>query len=132
VILADSSAWIEYLRRTGSPAARALQALSADEDTLLVGDLILFEVLQGAPSDGAADEVRQMMLRHAVVAIGSQVVAIAAAEHHRRLRALGITVRSSIDLLIGTFCIVNGHALLHRDRDFDAMERQLGLRVVPA
>jgi predicted nucleic acid-binding protein len=44
------------------------------------------------------------------------------------LRASGITVRSALDVLIATFCIDRGYALLHRDRDFDAFEQWRGLR----
>ncbi|MGC1341137.1 MAG: hypothetical protein WA854_02350, partial [Candidatus Binataceae bacterium] len=57
-------------------------------------------------------------------------IAIAAAQNHRKLRALGVTVRATIDTLIATFCIIEGHELLHCDRDFDPFERHLGLRVV--
>ena len=41
-----------------------------------------------------------------------------------------ITVRKTIDMLIGTFCIEHGYGLLHADRDYDPMERHLGLQVV--
>jgi len=54
------------------------------------------------------------------------------ARNHRKLRALGVTVRATIDALIATFCIVEGHELLHCDRAFDPFERHLGLRVVRA
>jgi predicted nucleic acid-binding protein len=57
-------------------------------------------------------------------------MAMASAENYRRLRAKGITVRKTIDCLIATFCIENGHVLLHRDRDFDSFEEHLGLQVV--
>jgi predicted nucleic acid-binding protein len=53
-----------------------------------------------------------------------------AARNDRRLRGLGVTVRKTIDIIIGTFCIERGHALLHEDRDFAPMEAHLGLRVV--
>jgi predicted nucleic acid-binding protein len=56
-------------------------------------------------------------------------IAIAAADNYRRLRKRGLTVRKTIDVIIGTFCIVQGHELLHSDRDFDPMEKSLGLRV---
>jgi len=59
-------------------------------------------------------------------------VAVDSARNYRRLRARGVSVRKSIDVMIGTFCINNGHQLLHADRDFDPMERYLGLRVVRA
>ena len=53
------------------------------------------------------------------------------ARHYRQLRSKGITVRKTIDLVIGTFCIANGHSLLHADRDFEPMEEHLGLSRVP-
>ncbi len=55
-------------------------------------------------------------------------IALKAAGNHRALRRRGITVRKTIDLLIGTFCIEGGHALLHADRDFAPMAEHLGLR----
>ena len=52
-------------------------------------------------------------------------VILAASQNYRTLRSRGITVRSSIDCLIATFCIENNHLLLHHDRDFDHFEREL-------
>jgi hypothetical protein len=57
-------------------------------------------------------------------------LAVEAARNHRRLRARGLTVRGTVDLIIATRCIVDGLTLLHNDRDFDAFEKHLGLRVV--
>lgn len=57
-------------------------------------------------------------------------VALRSAENYRLLRRRGVTVRKTIDVLIATFCIINDHVLLHRDRDFKAMENWLGLRVL--
>ena len=52
------------------------------------------------------------------------------ARNHRALRSRGVTPRSTIDTIIATFCIAEGHDLLHCDRDFDPFERHLGLRVL--
>jgi predicted nucleic acid-binding protein len=57
-------------------------------------------------------------------------LAVASARNYRSLRAKGITIRKTIDCFIATFCIERKHALLHRDREFDAFEQHLGLRVV--
>ena len=56
--------------------------------------------------------------------------ALASTRNYRALRAAGSTVRKMIDMLIATFCIENGHMLLHADRDFLPMERHLGLRAL--
>jgi predicted nucleic acid-binding protein len=55
---------------------------------------------------------------------------LVAAEHYRRLRKRGVTVRKTIDVLIGAYCARHGHALLHADRDFDPMVQHLGLRLL--
>jgi len=46
------------------------------------------------------------------------------------LRRKGLSVRGTVDCWIATFCILEGHSLLHRDRDFDVFESELGLLVV--
>ena len=58
-------------------------------------------------------------------------IAVQAARNYRVLRKRGVTVRRKIDMIIGTFCISGGHALLHDDRDFEPMVAHLGLRTVP-
>ena len=60
----------------------------------------------------------------------SPELAVRAAANYRFLRIRGITIRKTIDIMIGTFCIERGHALLHSDRDFEPMVRLLGLRTV--
>ena len=57
-------------------------------------------------------------------------VAVEAAENYRMPRAKGITVRTAIDMIIGSFCLLNGQVLLHDDRDFDPVVKYLGLRVL--
>ena len=56
-------------------------------------------------------------------------LAVQAARHFRQMREHGVTVRKMVDLIIGTFCIMHGHVLLHADRDFEPMVDHLGLRV---
>ncbi len=63
-----------------------------------------------------------------VVPMLDDALAVEAAVNYRLLRQRGFTVRKTIDLIIGTFCIERGHELLHDDRDFDPMVRYLGLR----
>ena len=66
----------------------------------------------------------------AIFSTGGQELALASARNFRSLRARGVTVRKTIDCIIATHCIRHGHALLHRDRDFDPFEKYLGLRVI--
>jgi len=129
VIFVDSSVWIDFLRNDPTPEADRLKGLIG-QVPLLVGDIILCEVLQGVPTERQALEVEAALRRFEVVAVVDDTVAVQAAANYRALRVRGITIRKTIDMLIGTFCLLNGHTLLHRDRDFDPMAEYLGLSVL--
>jgi predicted nucleic acid-binding protein len=127
VILVDSSVWIDHLNDTATGAVQRLRALIPVQP-LLVGDLILCEVLQGLRSDREARLVERALRRFTIVSLLDADLAVKAAVYYRALRARGITIRKTVDLIIGTFCIELGHALLHDDRDFEPMVRFLGLQ----
>lgn len=129
MIVVDTSVWIDYFNGRPTPEAAHLDSLLVREP-LVIGDLILAEVLQGFRSD--LDFRRALALLSALEfhAMVGREVAVESARNYRRLRARGVSVRKTIDVLIGTFCIRSGHQLLHADRDFDPMERYLGLDVV--
>jgi predicted nucleic acid-binding protein len=129
VILVDSSVWIDFIRNQPTPQAEWLDRNLGIEG-LLVGDLVLAEVLQGFKDDRGFDEARRMLGRLEQVSLGGEELAIEAARNFRKLRAKGVTVRGTIDVIIATRCLVDGVCLLHSDRDFDAIEAHLGLRVV--
>lgn len=129
MILVDSSAWIDYLRGADTPQVRKLDALLGTAP-LAIGDLIVVEVLQGCTSDREFDEVARLLREFQQVNLCGDDVKIEAARNFRRLRALGITPRKTIDTVIATRCIVSGYELLHDDRDFEPFERHLGLRCV--
>jgi predicted nucleic acid-binding protein len=141
-VLIDSSVWIDHLRGLRTRETAILDTLlawlepeldRADRETtadLLVGDLVLCEVLRGIPDRREHAAVKDVLLSFEVVMIGGVDLALQAADHYRALRRLGVTMRKTIDLLIGTYCIATGCALLHSDRDFDPMTRHLGLRAL--
>jgi predicted nucleic acid-binding protein len=129
VILVDSSVWIDHLRNTATAPVSYLRSLISVEE-LLVGDLILCEVLQGLRTDAEARLVEDALREFEVVSLLDAELAVKAAANYRLLRSRGFTVRRTIDLIIGTFCIERGHSLLHGDRDFTPMERFLGLRTI--
>jgi predicted nucleic acid-binding protein len=130
LILVDSSVWIDYFKGTITAETDKLDTLLGHEP-LAIGDLILTEVLQGFASERDFNRARKVLTSLLVVELGGQEIAIQAAKNFRTLRALGVTVRKTIDTLIATRCIESGYALLHSDRDFDPFARHLGLRVVP-
>jgi predicted nucleic acid-binding protein len=128
VILVDSSVWIDHLRARVTPATTKLRAAAAREP-LLIGDLVLLEVLQGARDETHAARIERDLRRYSVVPLLAGDLAPRAARNYRMLQGLGITIRKTADIIIGTYCIERDHALLHDDRDFDPMEKHLGLHV---
>jgi predicted nucleic acid-binding protein len=141
-VLVDSSVWIDHLRGVRSRETAILGTLLAWLDpalargdpeakpNLLVGDLVLCEILRGIPDPREHAVVKEILLNFEVVTIGGVDLALEAADHYRALRRLGVTVRKTIDLLIGTYCIAKDCALLHCDRDFDPMTQHLGLHAL--
>ena len=95
-----------------------------------MGDLILCDILQGFRTETEARFVERTLSRFEAVTLCSPELAVKAAANYRFLRTRGITIRKTIDVIIGTFCIERGHHLLHSDRDFEPMERLLGLRTI--
>jgi len=92
---------------------------------------MLCEVLQGLDGDRAARQVESLLRRFQIVPMVGDAVAVASARNYRALRQRGVTVRKTIDLLIGTWCIENRRPLLHDDPDFRPMVQLLGLAEVP-
>jgi predicted nucleic acid-binding protein len=131
MILVDSSVWISLFRQEDTAAVRKLADL-ASSGVIIVGDLVLLELLQGARDEARAALMERYLRAFPLVSMMSVDLAVAAAQNYRTLRRLGITTRKTVDLIIGTFCIEQGHTLLYQDRDFDPMVRHLGLRVVSA
>jgi predicted nucleic acid-binding protein len=129
VILVDTSVWVDYFRGIRSAQAERLDGLLGVEP-LAIGDLILTEVLQGFTADRDFRKVRRLLAALDFVILGGEEVALQAAHNFRRLRALGVTVRQTVDTFIATRCIVSGYELLHADRDFEPFEQHLGLRSV--
>jgi len=131
VIVVDTSVWVDFLRDVPSPESEVLDRLLS-EQRIILGDLVLCEVLMGVPNERQARRTEELLRECLVLPMTSDALAAQAARHFRSLKEKGRTVRKTIGLLIGTFCLHHGHQLLHRDRDFDAMEQHLGLRVLHA
>ena len=90
---------------------------------------MLFEVLRGFRDEQDSQAARRTLAALPVVQIGGEDAVLRAAQHYRALRAAGITVHSTIDVLLASYCIEHDHALLHAYRDFDVIERLRGLKV---
>ena len=129
MLVVDSSVWIDFFAgQPGEARSTLRRLLDEGEVRLVVPDLVLFEVLRGFRLEREFRQARALMETLSIETIGDTALVLEAAQHYRSLRAMGITVRSGVDVLIATFCIENGYSLLHRDRDFDAFEQVRGLR----
>lgn len=126
-IFVDSSVWIDLFKDRDTRQTDRLRDLIAARARIVIGDLVLVEVLQGAPTDHAAARMSKAFEEFDTLTVGGANVALRAARHYRTLRTLGITIRKTIDTLIATRCILDGIPLLYSDRDFDPFVRHLGL-----
>lgn len=130
MILVDSSVWIDFFNGRSGPVVEHLADLLQDGSAPLgMPDLVLFEVLRGFRHEQDFQAARRVLAALPVVEIGGEDGALRAAHHYRALRAAGVTVHSPIDVLLASYCIEHDHALLHADRDFDAIESLRGLKV---
>jgi predicted nucleic acid-binding protein len=126
VILADTSAWVEFLRGTGSDADVRLGRL-LERDELATTDVVLMEVLAGARDADHRDRLRGLLARCLFVATEGPRDYEDAAEVFRACRRAGDRVRGLTDCLIASVAIRAGLAILHADCDYDAIVRHSGL-----
>ncbi len=129
MVIVDTTVWIDYLNGTATPETDWLEQQLTERRFGLL-DVMVCEVLQGLPSEREATRTLANLKRFEICDTGGVDLAVAAAANYRFLRARGRTVRKTIDCLIATYCIREGHSLLHADRDFDPFEDLLGLAVV--
>jgi len=129
MILIDSSVWIDYFNGNQTSKTDWLDS-SLGNTPIIIGDLILTEVLQGFQSEKDFKIAKDLLLNIPFVTLGGKALALESAMNYRILRRKGVTVRKTIDIIIGTFCIHNQLSLLHCDRDFDPMVKFLGLKII--
>lgn len=130
-MLTDTSAWVEYLRRTGSVAAITLrEALVAGRDDVLIPELVVMELSMGPTDEAEARRLRSMLHGFGVVPLAPSVDSARAAVLFRAARRAGSTVRSGVDCLIAAMALRLEVPLLHRDRDFEVLARHCGLQTV--
>jgi len=129
LVIVDTTVWIDYLTGIRNAETDWLDR-EMDRQRLGLTDLILCEMLQGIRDEASFGRALREFRRFEIFAPGGEELAIAAARNYRKLRRRGHTVRKTIDCWIATFCIQERHSLLHRDRDFDPFESELGLTVV--
>jgi predicted nucleic acid-binding protein len=129
MVLVDTSVWIDYFNGFSSWQTDRLDFL-LDTEPVVLGDLILTEVLQGFRNDAEFRKAQTFLADLPFCELGGYAVCLQAARNYRTLRAKGVTVHKTIDVIIATACIKWNFALLHDDRDFEALRKMLGLQVI--
>ena len=132
MILADTSAWVEYDRATGSAVDRRLTTLITEDGPVVVTEPVIMEVVAGARSDAHADQLRRLMLRGGLLPFDAPSDFDAAALIYRRCRQVGITPRGMIDCMIAAVAWRRGAALLCRDVDLERVADVIGVQLDPA
>ncbi|GHV81684.1 ribonuclease VapC [Spirochaetia bacterium] len=129
MIVADTSVWIDYWNGEDTPQAVLLDRYLLTSQ-VVIGDLIIAEFLRDIRNDAELSLAKGYLQRQPYRCFAGKRLAYKAAENYRFLRKKGITIRKTVDMFIGTFCMEYNLPLLHDDRDFDPMEAYLGLKVV--
>lgn len=129
MILADTSAWVEYDRATGSAVDRRLTELIRDEGPLAVTEPVLMEVMAGARDDQSERALRRLLLRFDLLAFDTVADFDAAARIYRRCRRAGVTPRGMVDCLIVSVARRHEATLLAQDPDISRMARVVGIEL---
>lgn len=129
--LADTSAWIEFIRRTGSPINNRLRE-GIREGTVVTTDPVVMEVLAGARDESHSRRLTSLLAGANFAPAGGPGIWEQAARIYRRCRSEGFTPSSQLDCLIAAVAIREDVPVLHADRDFDLIARHTPLRVVAA
>ena len=129
MVIVDTSAWIEYFRG-GTPRVVNKVDTCLDQGLVGIGDLIYAEVMQGIRSARERRQVSDLLLSLPQFEMVGFAMAEKSAANYRLLRSKGVTVRKTIDVMIGTFCADHGFEFVHHDSDFDRMAKHIGLEIV--
>ena len=129
MILADTSAWVEYLRATGSPAHLRLRELIAGEGELATTEVVTMELRAGAATAEEVTRLRRLLLRYQLLPVEGLADYEAAAALYRHCRARGEAVRQLTDCLIAVVAMRHTTSLLHRDHDFEVIASHTPLQV---
>lgn len=129
-MIVDTSAWVEYLRGTGSPAHLRLRHAVESGAPLATPAPVLMELLAGCVTEESATAIQRLLARFELLPVEGLADFEDAALIQRLCRRGGETVRSMIDCLIAAVALREGRPLLARDRDFAVIARWVDLELV--
>ena len=129
MVLVDTSVWIDFFRGKSTREVRKLERLLREGADICVCGVILTEIMQGIRDDSDYRKTKAIVDAFLFLPMNRQTF-LHAADMYRLLRRKGVTIRKSVDCMIAAVSIDHDVPLLHRDRDFDPMEKHCGLKVV--
>ena len=129
VTLVDTSAWVEYLRASTSPACDQIRRLVENEGPLHTTDAVVMEIMAGGRDDAHVAQLRRLLMRCQFVPTKGLQDFEAAAMLYRQCRRRGETVRALADCLIAAVAVRSGLPVLHADKDFEVLARHTALQL---
>jgi predicted nucleic acid-binding protein len=127
MILADTSAWVEYDRATGSAVDERLASLISGDGPLAVTEPVVMEVVAGARTDHREARLRRLLLRFDLLGFDPVADFDGAAHIYRRCRGAGVTPRGMVDCMIASVAWRHGATLLARDADLRRVAEIIGI-----
>jgi predicted nucleic acid-binding protein len=132
MILADTSAWVEYDRASGSAADQRLTRLIADNGPLAITEPVIMEIAAGARTAEREGDLRRLVLRFHLLQFDPAADFDGAATIYRRCRRAGVTPRGLIDCMIAAIAHRHGATLLAHDADLGRVANVVGIEMDPA
>lgn len=129
MILADTSAWVEFDRATGSAVDQRFTELVATGGALSVTEPVMMEVLAGARDEEKEYDLRRLLLRFELLRFDAAADFDGAVRIHSRCRGAGITPRGMVDCMIAAVAWRRGVALLAYDRDMRRLADVVGIEM---
>ena len=129
MILIDTSAWIEYIRGKNQEICDKVDN-ALEKQIVIIGDLIYCEIMQGLYNPKERTRISGLLLSLPQFDMVGFDLAEKSAANYRNLRKKGITIRKTIDVLIGTFCSEHDIELIHDDKDFERMKQTIHLKTL--
>ena len=128
-MIIDTSAWVEYLRGTGSPTHLALRARVEADDPIATPAPVLMELLAGCPTEESARDIQRLLARFELLPVEGIADFEDAALIQRICRRGGRSVRSMVDCLVAAMALRERRPLLALDRDYEVIADFVDLEV---
>jgi len=129
MVLVDTTVWIDFLSGSPYPHVKTLENLIFNREDICLCGIVMTEVLQGIRKESEFKRTRDLLAKLIFLPMRYSVF-LRSAEIYRNLRRKGITVRKPVDCMIAAVAIENDIPLLHNDKDFVPIEKDLGLKTL--